>query len=93
MKEVRQVINDMIDEGNIDIFAVDDRMKRKKEGNITFIEFCMNRAEIRKMNKADDSQARGFPSIKTSQRAASVNTSRQKNLNLSRTDICHRDVT
>lgn len=93
MKEVRQVINDMIDEGNIDIFAVDDRMKRKKEGNITFIEFCMNRAEIRKMNKADDCQARGFPSIKTSQRAASVNTSRQKNLNLSRTYICHRDVT
>ena len=31
-------------------------MKRKKEGNITFIEFCFNRAEIRKMNKADDSQ-------------------------------------
>ena len=58
VKEVRQVINDMIDEGNIDIFAVVDRMKRKKDGNITFIEFCMNRADIRKMNKADDSQAR-----------------------------------
>ena len=58
VKEVRQVINDMIDEGNIDIFAISDRMKRKKEGNITFIEFCMNRADIRKMNKADDSQAR-----------------------------------
>ena len=58
LAEVRQVILDMMDEGCIDIFAIPDNLKRKKAGNITFIEFCFNRAEIRKMNKAGDSQER-----------------------------------
>ena len=58
MKDVRQVILEMLDDGYIDIYAIPDKLKRMKEGNITFIEFCFNRAEIRKMNKADDSQER-----------------------------------
>lgn len=58
LAEVRQIILDMMDEGCIDIFAIPDNLKRKKAGNITFIEFCFNRAEIRKMNKAGDSQER-----------------------------------
>ena len=58
MKEVRQVILEMLDNGHIDIFAIPEKLKRMKEGNISFIEFCFNRAEIRKMNKADDSQER-----------------------------------
>ena len=58
MKEVRQVILEMLDDGYIDIYAIPDKLKRMKEGNITFIEFCIKRTEIRKMNKADDSQER-----------------------------------
>lgn len=56
--EVRQVILEMMDEGNIDIFAIPDKLNRKKAENISFVEFCFKRAEIRKMNKADDSQER-----------------------------------
>ena len=58
MKDVRQIILEMLDDGHIDIFAIPDKLKRMREGNITFIEFCFKRAEIRKMNKADDSQER-----------------------------------
>ena len=48
VNEVRQVIYDMIDEGRIDIFAVPARMQAKKRRTITFLEFCQERATIRK---------------------------------------------
>ena len=48
MNEVRQVIYDMIEDGHIDIFAIPSRLdaKRKKAG--TFLDFCRERAKIRK---------------------------------------------
>ena len=48
MNEVRQVCYEMIDDGNIDIFAIPARLdaKRKKAG--TFPDFCRERAKIRK---------------------------------------------
>ena len=48
LNEVRQVCYEMIDDGNIDIFAIPARLdaKRKKAG--TFPDFCRERAKIRK---------------------------------------------
>lgn len=58
MTDVHQIILEMLDSGHIDIYAIPDKLRRMKEGNITFIKFCLKRAEIRKMNKAEDSQER-----------------------------------
>ena len=48
MNEVREVIYEMIDEGRIDIFAIPTWMQAKKKRNITFLDFCRERATIRK---------------------------------------------
>ena len=56
--DVRQVIYDMMERGNIDIFAIPDEMEKKKKGSITFIEFCNQRVAVRKYNKEKDTQAR-----------------------------------
>lgn len=48
MVEVRQVIYDMIDEGNIDIFAIPFKLAAKRRKTMTFIEFYNEKAEIRK---------------------------------------------
>ncbi len=56
--DVRKVVLEMMDEGNIDIYSIPDRLKRQRSGGISFIEFCHKRAEIRSYNKSDDSRKR-----------------------------------
>lgn len=56
--EVRKVIMEMVDEDNIDIFSIPDRLKRLRTGGVSFIEFCRKRADIRSYNKSGDSQKR-----------------------------------
>ena len=56
--EVRKVIMEMLDEDNIDIFSIPDRLKRLRTGGVSFIEFCRKRADIRSYNKSGDSQKR-----------------------------------
>ena len=56
--DVRKVILEMIDEDNVDIFTIPDRLKRMRTGNISFIEFCRKRADIRSYNKSTDSAKR-----------------------------------
>ena len=58
LTEVRQVLYDMIEEGNVDIFAIPNKLKALNEKKITFIDFCVQRAEIRKYGKKQDSQKR-----------------------------------
>ncbi len=48
VNEVRQVIYDMIDDGNIDIFAIPARLEAKHKKAGTFPDFCKERAKIRK---------------------------------------------
>ena len=48
MNDVRQVIYDMIDEGNIDIFAIPAKLAANRRKTMTFIEFFKEKAEIRK---------------------------------------------
>jgi len=48
MMEVRQVIYDMIDDGNIDIFAIPIKLAAKRRKAMTFLEFYDEKAKIRK---------------------------------------------
>lgn len=56
--DVRKVIYDMYEEGNIDIDAIPARLIAKRKPNITFLDFCEERAKIRKYGKTADSQER-----------------------------------
>lgn len=48
MNDVRQVIYEMIDDGNIDIFAIPSKLAAKQRKAMTFIEYFREKAEIRK---------------------------------------------
>ncbi len=56
--DVLRVIDTMMDEGMIDIMGIHDRMERMKGEGRTFIEWCKERAEVRKYGRAEDSQER-----------------------------------
>ena len=56
--DVRKVIYEMYEEGNIDIAAIPARLLAKRKPNVAFIEFCEQRAEIRKYGKSPDSKER-----------------------------------
>ena len=58
MAEVRQVILEMMSESVMDIFSIQERLKRKRASTISFLEFCEQRTKIRQYGKADDSQER-----------------------------------
>lgn len=58
LSDIRQIILDMIKEGNIDISLIPERLLRLSADNINFIDFCKQRTEIRKYGKASDSQGR-----------------------------------
>lgn len=54
---IRQTIMDMMAAGNIDINAVPEKLS-SKEKPLTFIDFCIHRASIRKFGKEKDTQER-----------------------------------
>lgn len=58
LSDVRQIILDMIKEGNIDISLIPERLLRLSADSINFIDFCKQRTEIRKHGKTADSQGR-----------------------------------
>ncbi len=58
MRNAQEVINEMLDEGCIDIFSIPDRLKRKQAGVVSFIEFCGKRSKERQHNLSADSRER-----------------------------------
>lgn len=58
LSDVRQIIFDMQKVGSIDITAIPDRLKQLNAPKITFIDFCQQRAIVRKYGKKKDSQER-----------------------------------
>lgn len=48
MNQVREVIYEMIDEDNIDIFSIPSRLERKKKRSMTFLEYYAEKSETRK---------------------------------------------
>ena len=58
VSNIRQIISDMIDEGFIDLNAIPYRLEKIDEKELTFIDFCEQRAVIRKYGKKKDTQER-----------------------------------
>ena len=56
--DIRKVIYEMYEEGNIDIDAIPARLLAKQKPRVAFLEFCEKRAEIRKYGKSPDSKER-----------------------------------
>ena len=56
--DVRKVILQMMEEGNIDIFSIPDRLDRLRVSDISFLDFCEKRAEVRRFGKSTDSKTR-----------------------------------
>lgn len=56
--DVRQIVYDMYEDGQIDIDAIPSRLMAKRKPNVTFLDFCEERTKIRKYGKAVDSQER-----------------------------------
>lgn len=58
VKNIRQVILDMLEEGDIDIFSIPDRLNNLNKSKISFWDFCSQRAEVRKYGKTPGSKIR-----------------------------------
>lgn len=58
VSSIRQVIFEMLQEGKIDLFSIPERLKQKGLKQRTFIEYCQERAAIRKYGKGRDTQER-----------------------------------
>jgi site-specific recombinase XerD len=58
MIDVRKVILEMMEEGIIDIFDIPERLRRLRTGDISFLDFCKQRMDVRKYGKATDSKQR-----------------------------------
>ena len=56
--DVRKVIFLMLEEGHIDIFSIPDRLKQLHAGDISFLDFCDKRSEVRQFGKSRDSKTR-----------------------------------
>lgn len=58
LTDVKQILYTMMEEGEIDIFNVPERLEKLHNETISFLEFCNQRAEVRKYGKRKDSQER-----------------------------------
>ena len=58
LKDVRQIIYSMMEEGDIDLAAIPDRLRKQDEAALTFIDFCKQRIAIRQFGKKKDTQER-----------------------------------
>ena len=58
LSDIKQVILEMAQEGQIDIMAIPKRLERKNTPTLSFIDFCNQRADIRKFGKRKDTQQR-----------------------------------
>ena len=58
LTDVRQIILDMEREGNIDIVAIPEKLRQLNTPQISFLEFCNQRATIRRYGKKKDTQDR-----------------------------------
>ena len=58
LSDVREIILEMSKSGNIDILSIPDKLKQMNSPKMNFLEFCNQRAIIRKYGKKKDSQER-----------------------------------
>lgn len=65
LQKIRKVIVDMMEKGHVDITSISKDIENLKQSEWTFIEFCKQRAIIRKYGKKKDTQNRYDRFIRT----------------------------
>lgn len=58
LSNIRSVLLAMVSKGNIDIFSIPDRLQEEELKKVSFLDFCYQRAEVRKYGKKEDTQER-----------------------------------
>jgi len=58
LSNIRSVLLAMVSSGNIDIFSIPDRLQEEELRKVSFLDFCYQRAEVRKYGKKEDTQER-----------------------------------
>ena len=58
LSDIKQAILEMAQEGQIDIMTITDRLDKKNKPVLSFLDFCNQRAAIRKFGKRKDTQER-----------------------------------
>lgn len=58
VNDVRKVIYAMMEEDDIDIFAIPGRLNQMRSGGISFLDYCEKRAEVLRFGKSADSKTR-----------------------------------
>jgi site-specific recombinase XerD len=58
LSNIRSVLLAMVSSGNIDIFSIPDRLQEEELKKVSFLDFCYQRAEVRKYGKKEDTQER-----------------------------------
>lgn len=58
LSDVRDIILEMMNEDKLDISLIPDKLKKLNEESLTFIQFCRQRASVRKYGKRKDTQER-----------------------------------
>ncbi len=58
LTDVRQIVYDMLQKNDLDINSIPDELIKRNQPKPSFLEFCNQRAEIRKYGKQKDSQER-----------------------------------
>lgn len=58
LSNIRSVLLTMVSTGSIDIFSIPDRLREEELKKVSFLDFCFQRAEIRKYGKKEDTQER-----------------------------------
>lgn len=58
VSNIRQVLIEMLQEDNVDLTLIQERLNRKELEKIAFVDFCNQRAAIRKYGRKKDTQER-----------------------------------
>lgn len=58
LADVRKIIFTMLENNHIDLFQIPLELEKNKKGGMTFIDYCKQKAEIRKYGKSADNQKR-----------------------------------
>ena len=58
LSNIRSVLLAMVSSGNIDIFSIPDKLQEEELKKVSFLDFCYQRAEVRKYGKKEDTQER-----------------------------------
>lgn len=58
LSDIRQIISEMLTQGNLDISLIPERLEKLHAPRLSFLEYCAQRVAVRKFGKKQDTQER-----------------------------------